>query len=385
MSYLGVVNSYSSDPGIGVVEFSNPKIHPRGIISHQLNERVIAHYELKGHTHVVNDLKSHMTHMHHVKANRLDKQVAHIQSQSQGVLPDGQIVKIYTANNKKKLRAELEREGKKPVRDTSVNEAYDGAAQTYKLLKDVYHVKSIDGKGFPLIGTVHFGRNFANAYWDGDEMTYGDGDGKVFTRFTKCIDVCGHEMFHGVTQERSGTATTMDGSPTGIDYEKQAGGINEALSDIGGIMVKQRFMGHTAETSDWQIGAGLIKSKNGQEFALRSMKEPGTGFVNHPQLGTDTQVKNFGEYMQRAEFEEVDPHDSSGVVNKAFYEASIKMGGLTWEKAGRIFFETYPYLVFDETFKGIADKTAATAEHIFGKNSAEHSAILHGWTSVGVL
>ncbi len=382
-------------PGAGADSHANGTVpiwdvnhRPHGIIPHKLTQRAIDHYELKGHMHKVADLRRNLEHAHGVRDHRLAKQTAHqghpAHQAHEHTLPDGQVVKIYTAGNKKKLRKTLERDSAKPVRDTSANEAYDGAVQTYNLLKDVYHKKSIDGKGFPLLGTVHYDRNYCNAYWDGDEMVYGDGDGKIFNRFTKCIDVPGHEQFHGVTQELAGTAVSADGKPTGVDYEKEAGGINEGLSDIFGIQVKQRFLGQTAQESDWLIGEGLIKSQKGHDYALRSMKAPGTGFVDHPQLGTDSQVATYGDYVARAESEEVDPHDASGIPNRAFYEASIRLGGNSWDKAGRIFFETYPVLVFGETFKGLADKTIATAEKIFGKGSAEQQAMQHAWTVVQV-
>src|SRR5690606_31441109 len=113
-------------------------------------------------------------------------------------------------------------------------------------------------------------------------------------------------------------------------------------------------------------GEKLLKTIRGNKYALRSMTAPGTAFVNHRYLGTDSQVALYPDYLARAEKEDVDPHDSSGIVNKAFSHAAIKAGGFTWEKVGRVYFEAMPYLTFDETFKGMADKTIATAQKLFG-------------------
>jgi Zn-dependent metalloprotease len=354
---------------------------PHGVIPPQLIERAMDYYRLKGKDNIVADFERQQQHSHLVRAARPQKQAAH---QEPGILPGGQKLEVYTAKNKKKLRKELVRDSEKRSTDRSVNEAYDGAKQTYDLLFLVYKTKSIDGKRFPLIATVHYDRNYSNAFWDGDEMVYGDGDRKIFNSFTSSIDICGHEIGHGATQELCGTKVSLNGKPTGVDYENEAGGINEAYSDILGIQVKQRFNGQTAEQSDWLIGQGLLSKRKGKEYALRSMSNPGTGFVDHPDLGTDSQIWKYGDYKKRAEQGEVDPHDSSGVVNKAFYVSAMKLGGSTWEKAGRIYFESMPYIKVDETFAGLADKTIATAIRIFGEGSAEESAVREGWKVVEV-
>ena len=59
---------------------------------------------------------------------------------------------------------------------------------------------SINARGMKLDSTVHYGQEYNNAFWNGEQMVYGDGDGEIFQRFTKCIDVIGHELTHGVTQ-----------------------------------------------------------------------------------------------------------------------------------------------------------------------------------------
>jgi len=85
-----------------------------------------------------------------------------------------------------------------------VNEAYDGAGATHSLFKTEFQRNSIDDRGLRLDSTVHFGQQFDNAFWNGRQMVYGDGDGQLFNRFTIAIDVIGHELTHGVTQFSSG-------------------------------------------------------------------------------------------------------------------------------------------------------------------------------------
>jgi Zn-dependent metalloprotease len=122
--------------------------------------------------------------------------------------------------------------------------------------------------------TVHYDREFDNVFWDGRQMVYGDGDRILFDRFTKCIDVVGHELTHGVTQ-----------CTAGLSYNGQSGALNKSMSDVFGSLVKQMAAGQTHDKADWLIGAGLFMP-NVSGVALRSMKDPGTAY-NDSQLGQD--------------------------------------------------------------------------------------------------
>jgi len=134
-----------------------------------------------------------------------------------------------------------------PLKDKTVNEAFDGAASTFALYLKAFDRCSVDGKGLPLDSIVHFARDYDNAFWDGQQMVYGDGDRELFNRFTCAVDVIGHELTHGVTQFEAG-----------LDYADEPGALNESFSDVFGSIVKQFTLKQKAGDADWLIGAGLF-------------------------------------------------------------------------------------------------------------------------------
>lgn len=365
--------------------------HPaHGIIPDKTTQLVIDYYARKGKLDVAAEHAQNLTHKKVAVENlrAVQKQAMKVH-RKQAILPDGEVIKVYDSKNTEKLRVKLRREGSTPFIDVSVNEAYNGAVATYTFLKDVFHLKSIDDKGFPLISNVHFGKKYNNAFWNGEEMVYGDGDGKIFNRFTIAIDIAAHEQAHGLTQERAGTAF---GKAQGIDYEGESGGINESYSDIFGSMIKQynppksvfhtQSVHTTAKNADWLIGEGLIKKGN---LPLRSMLNPGNAYKDHPVLGTDSQISNYADYVTRSEFEEVDPHDSSGISNKAFAKMAVELEGFSWDIAGRIFFEALPHIKHDATFKDLANITLDQVAKSYGKGGREYACFMKGWKEVGVL
>ena len=165
-------------------------------------------------------------------------------------------------------------EGQPPVSDSAVNQAYDGLGATYDYYWSVFQRDSLDGQGLSLLGCVHFGSNYDNAFYDGaGHMFFGDGDGQLLTQTTAGIDVIGHELTHGVTQHEAN-----------LTYSGQSGALNESISDVFGIQVKQRVLGQDVTQSDWLIGADIVGPV--LQPALRSMKAPGT--ANSPQTWTTT-------------------------------------------------------------------------------------------------
>ena len=127
-------------------------------------------------------------------------------------------------------------EGDEPGADATVNRAYAGLGATFELLLKAYGRNSIDGAGLPLNATVHYGENYDNAFWDGEQMVFGDGDGELFLDFTMPVDVIGHELTHGVTQYTAN-----------LSYYGQSGALNESVSDVFGSLIKQYALGQTAD------------------------------------------------------------------------------------------------------------------------------------------
>ncbi len=279
---------------------------------------------------------------------------------------------IYDAGNSYNLPGRLVRsEGGRKSKDPAVNEAYDGSGATYDLYWQVYQRNSIDGRGMRLDSTVHYGENYDNAFWDGRQMVYGDGDGEIFKRFTSSVDVMGHELTHGVTEHTAG-----------LEYQGQSGALSESFSDVFGSLVKQYQLGQTAEEADWLIGAGLfmpgIKAKG-----IRSMKAPGTAY-DDPLLGKDPQHGDMSGYVETQD-DNGGVHIKSGIPNHAFYEAAVRIKGPAWEKAGRVWYKTLvEKLRPNSIFRDAVTLTVTAAGELYGKNSREQKAVRTAWSIVGL-
>jgi Zn-dependent metalloprotease len=257
----------------------------------------------------------------------------------------------------------LRREGQRPVSDTAVNQAYDGLGATYSYYWSTYQRDSIDGQGLPLLGLVHYGTDYDNAFWDNaGHMFFGDGDGKLLTETTAGIDVIGHELTHGVTQHEAN-----------LVYSGQSGALNESISDVFGIQVKQMAVGQDVTKSDWLIGEDIV----GPELkpALRSMTKPGTANPH------DDQPADMDGYVDGG-----DVHTNSGIPNRAFAETAIALGGNSWDAAGPIWYATLtdPQLTSNASFVDFARLTVVHAQRRYGETSKEVDAVRGGWDAVKV-
>jgi Zn-dependent metalloprotease len=280
---------------------------------------------------------------------------------------------IYDAHQTETLPGDVVRsEGGAATGDPAVDEAYDGLGATYDFFWEAYARNSIDDEGLPMQATVHFGQEYNNAFWNGERMVFGDGDGEIFNRFTTSLDVIGHELTHGVTEDEAQ-----------LIYFFQSGALNESMSDVFGSLVKQYLLKQTAAEADWLIGAGLFTA-NVNGVALRSMKAPGTAY-DDPVLGKDPQPAHMNHYVRTFE-DNGGVHINSGIPNHAFYLASTQIGGYAWEKAGRIWYEALrdPQLRPNSNFRRFAGLTAVHAEQLFGAGSLEGQAVRNAWSQVGV-
>ncbi|MFD7442224.1 M4 family metallopeptidase [Streptomyces sp. NPDC059909] len=262
-------------------------------------------------------------------------------------------------------------EGEEPGQDATVNRAYAGLGATFELLLSSYGRNSIDGEGLPLIATVHYDENYGNAFWNGEQMVFGDGDGEIFLDFTVPVDVIAHELAHGLTQYTAN-----------LTYFGQPGALNESVSDVFGSLVKQYTLDQTADQADWLIGAGLLAPRV-TGVALRSMKEPGSAYDDDV-LGKDPQPATMDDYVRTGR-DNGGVHINSGIPNHAFYQLATQLGGKAWERAGQIWYDVMVSgaLEVDASFTDFARATVAAAAARYGEGE-EHEAVLKAWSQVGV-
>ncbi|MBI2332076.1 MAG: M4 family metallopeptidase [Chloroflexi bacterium] len=285
---------------------------------------------------------------------------------------------IYDAKYGSQLPGtQVREEGDPPTSDAAVNEAYDGSGSTYDMFFNIYERNSIDDHGLKLNSTVHYQKGYDNAFWDGEQMVYGDGDEdlppdqQLFNRFTKSLDVIGHELTHGITQYEAN-----------LNYSKQPGALNESMSDVFGSLVKQYQRQHTADQADWIIGAGLFTA-NVNGVGIRSMKAPGTAY-DDPILGKDPQPAHMKNYVNTIE-DNGGVHINSGIPNHAFYVVARELGGYAWEKAGQIWYKALTEkLTTTSVFIDAANLTHQAAGELFGVGSLEQQAVQTGWAEVGI-
>jgi hypothetical protein len=279
---------------------------------------------------------------------------------------------IHDARHTEELPGALVRaEGAAATGDAAVDEAYDGFGSTWTLYREVYGRNSIDNAGMVLVGSVHYGEDYQNAFWNGEQMVFGDGDGVIFGRFTASLDVIGHELTHGVTEHTAG-----------LVYSGQSGALNESVSDVFGILVKQHALGQDAAASDWLIGTDLLMP-GVKGVALRNMLHPGTAY-DDPRLGKDPQPADMSGYV-KTRSDNGGVHYNSGIPNRAFALAATTIGGKAWDGVGRVWYDvlTGSDITAECDFATFAQLTITAARSRFGADSAEAAAVRDAWTTVG--
>ena len=294
--------------------------------------------------------------------------------------------KIYDSNKTDKLPGKIIWEEGQDVStlksDKGALEVIDYFGKTYQFYAEVFSRHSVDDKNLTLIGSLHYDDEpgppgMDNAFWDGKEMAFGDGDGEIFGSFTKNIDVIGHELTHGVTQYTAN-----------LWYGEQSGALNESISDVFGSMVKQYFYPsgkQLAQDADWLIGEGIFLPSITGAKALRSMKAPGTAY-NNPKIGKDPQPADMDGFIT-TEQDNGGVHTNSGIPNHAFFLAATGFGGYSWEKAGVVWYkaltdEKLKNVDHDTAFNVFADLTTGYAKSLFG--SEGEAVVRKAWTDVKV-
>lgn len=243
-----------------------------------------------------------------------------------------------------------------------------GAEATYDYYFNEFGRNSLDDAGFALLSYVHRGNNYNNAFWDGSRMTYGDGDGSTFTPLV-ALDVCGHELTHGVTEFTSG-----------LIYSNESGGLNESFSDIFGNLVEFYIMGEPGVgTGSWRIGEQITPGNLG----IRNMANPNE-FQN-----PDTYL---GTYWFNNEV-----HNTSGVQNFWFYLLvkggtgtndvgySYNVTGIGVDDAAAIAYcNNTSYLVPSSNYHDAREGAISCAVTLFGAGSQQALSTAAAWDAVGV-
>lgn len=274
----------------------------------------------------------------------------------------------YDAANKQRLAGTL---WTSP--DNLLNSTYDAAAVdahyfaglTFDYYKTVFNRNSYDNKGGALKSSVHYGRNYNNAFWNGTQMVYGDGDGTTFIPLSGGIDVVAHELTHAVTETSSN-----------LTYQNESGALNEAISDIFGTLIEF----YNNKTPDYEIGEDIYTPKIAGD-ALRSMSNP-------TKYGDPDNYAN--RYTGTSDNGGV--HTNSGIINKAAYLIAqggtaygVTVTGIGNDKLAQIFYRANTvYLTASSTFSQARAACVKAASDLFGTSSAEVTTVNKAFEAVGV-
>ncbi|MBZ4330629.1 M4 family metallopeptidase [Corallococcus sp. AS-1-12] len=278
--------------------------------------------------------------------------------------------KVYSANNGTSTPGTLKRsEGQAAIGDSHVDTNYDMLGYTYDCYKVLFNRDSLNNAGATLISTVHYSTNYVNAYWDGTQMVYGDGDGVNSIELGKDADVTVHELTHAVTEYESN-----------LTYSGQSGGLNEAMSDTFGAVCESRVNNWSTAAAIWMVGEDVWTPGTAND-ALRYMDDPAKDGVSKdwaPNVTSSTDV-----------------HYSSGVPNLAFAllskggvhprgRSSINVPAIGVEKAARIWYKANTDLFTASTTFAQAKTWTIQAAADLGYDAATQDAVKAAWEAVGV-
>lgn len=251
--------------------------------------------------------------------------------------------------------------------DQAATDAHWGAESTYDYFSLVHSRNSIDNNGFKLLSYVHYNSNYNNAFWDGLRMTYGDGNGSTFTILTG-LDVCGHEITHGLVQKTAG----LNGGGTG-----EADALNEAFADIFGTSIERYAR---PSNWNWKIGSDITPNGNG----IRNMQSP--NLLNDPDTYLGTFWDNAGE-----------PHNNAGPAIFWFYllnqggsgtndlNNAYNITGLGNVDAEKIAYRALTvYFTPGTTYNMARTYCIQAAKDLFGNCAMQVEQTANAWYAVGV-
>jgi len=268
---------------------------------------------------------------------------------------NGGKIETYTANNGQTLPGTLASDTDNNWTDGAAVDAHYYAGVVYDYFYNKLGRNSFDGNGATMKQTVHYGSKYNNAFWNGTQMVYGDGDGTTFIAFSGSLDVVAHEITHAVTER------TAD-----LVYSYQSGALNESWSDVFGNLIENKA------DNNWLVGEDVYTPSTPGD-ALRSMSNPPAyGDPGHMDQYVNTSSDNGGV------------HTNSGIPNKAFYNF-VTTPGITRDNAAKIWYRALAqYLTTNSQFIDAKNATVQAATDLFGAGSAEANAANAAWLAVGV-
>lgn len=256
--------------------------------------------------------------------------------------------------------------------DEYATDAHWGAEQTYEYFSTKHNRNSINNNGFALVSYVHFASNFANAFWDGQRMTYGDGAGAL-SPFT-ALDIAAHEIAHGLT--------TFSAN---LIYQSEPGALNESFSDIFGAAVEAYAR---PNNTNWTIGEDI-------GFSLRSMANP--NLYGDPDTRGGNNWRNVNGCIPSQQNDNCGVHINSGVPNYWFYllvsggSGTNDLGNpysvtsIGMDKAAAIAFRNLTvYLGRNSDFDDARFYSIKAAVDLYGACSPEVASVTDAWHAVGV-
>ncbi|MGZ4487153.1 MAG: M4 family metallopeptidase [Nocardioides sp.] len=260
-------------------------------------------------------------------------------------------------------------------RATAGADAQYGSNETWDYYQSTFGRNGIFGNGTGSYNRVHYGNAYVNAFWDGTKMTYGDGDGTSYGPLVS-LDVAGHEMSHGVTENTAG-----------LTYSGESGGLNEATSDIFGTMV-EFYANNANDPGDYLIGEQFDLKKH---LGFRRMDNP----------ASDGSSLNCWSTTAGS----ADVHYSSGIGNHFFYLLSEGSGaktlngvsynsptcngstvtGIGRDAAAAIWYRALTvYMTSSTNYSGARTATLNAAKDLYGAGSTQYNAVAAAWSAVSV-
>jgi vibriolysin len=277
--------------------------------------------------------------------------------------------KVYTAANGTGTPGTIVRsEGQAPVSDTIVNQNYDALGATYDCYKTLFNRDSFDNAGATYISTVHYSTNYVNAYWNGTQMVYGDGDGVSASSLATDKDVTTHELTHAVTERTSN-----------LTYSGESGGLNESMSDTFAAICQSWENTWSTAPEIWMIGEAVWTPAT-QGDALRYMDDPAKD---------GTSLDFYGDYSGQ------DVHYTSGISNLAFAllskggshpraKSTLNVTGIGVQQAAQIWYRANTSLFTASTTFAQAKTYTEQAASQLGYAQSVIDSVTAAWQAVGV-